>query len=88
MLLVNIIKIRFLFSRDPNIKTLVPLNKVINELCKHSTGDMPTVHSFDEFYNTIENDVYYRIHFIDNQKQFYQVILLVSGMSLFKRVKI
>ncbi|KAF7281884.1 hypothetical protein GWI33_004085 [Rhynchophorus ferrugineus] len=59
-------------SLDPYIKSLVPLNKVINELCKHNTADMPSVHSFDEFYNTIENDVYYRIHFIDNQKQFYQ----------------
>lgn len=59
--------------RDPELKTLIPLRNVINEICKYqSTQKVPHIKSFEQFYDMIENDCFEKLHFTHSGKQFYQ----------------
>lgn len=52
---------------------MVPLRNVINEICRHQySSKMPTVHSFQQFYNVVETEAYERLHFTHSGHQFYQ----------------
>ncbi|CAH0563624.1 unnamed protein product [Brassicogethes aeneus] len=58
---------------DPEIRTLVPLRNVINEICRHQLSQKPPkIFTFDQFYDTIEHDVFKKLHFTHSGKQFYQ----------------
>ncbi|KAL3274269.1 hypothetical protein HHI36_015678 [Cryptolaemus montrouzieri] len=60
-------------EKDPEIKYLVPLRHLINEICKHQlTQKMPSIKSFDDFYNLIEDDSLQKFQFTYSGNQFYQ----------------
>ncbi|KAJ8922979.1 hypothetical protein NQ315_001527, partial [Exocentrus adspersus] len=60
-------------KHDPEISELVPLRNVINEICRHQlTCKPPPMSSFEQFYNSIEDDTFQKLHFTHNGVQFYQ----------------
>ncbi|XP_072382751.1 uncharacterized protein [Diabrotica undecimpunctata] len=61
-------------ARDPHIQKLIPLRNVVNEICRHQVPPHKTspIQSFDELYNQIEDDSYYKLQFTNNGIQFYQ----------------
>lgn len=61
------------FCREPHIKNLLSLRKVISEVCKHQLYQSdPVVSSFEDFYHNIELDRFEKLHFTTNYTQFYQ----------------
>lgn len=59
--------------REPEIRQLVPLRNVINEICKHQVScKLPRITSFEKFYEKIEDECYEKLHFTNTSKQFYQ----------------
>lgn len=60
-------------EKDPEIKTLVPLKTIINEICRQQPNmKTPQIKSFDEFYETIEEKRFEKLHFTYSNQQFYQ----------------
>ncbi|XP_050502723.1 uncharacterized protein LOC126882000 isoform X2 [Diabrotica virgifera virgifera] len=61
-------------ARDPHIQKLIPLRNVVNEICRHQVPPHKTspIQSFDELYNQIEDDSYYKLQFTNNGVQFFQ----------------
>uniref|UniRef100_A0A1Y1JWE8 Uncharacterized protein n=1 Tax=Photinus pyralis TaxID=7054 RepID=A0A1Y1JWE8_PHOPY len=59
--------------QDPEIRQVVPLRNVINEICRHQLMlKMKPVASFEEFYKTIEMEMFDKLHFTHSGQQFYQ----------------
>lgn len=55
------------------MKTLVPLKNVINEICRNQLSyKIPPIHSFEQFYESIEDDNFQKLQFTHNGKQFYR----------------
>lgn len=62
-----------IYCRDPEIRALVPLKNVINEICRHQlTYKLPVIQSFSQFFDLIEEDNFQKLQFTQNGKQFYQ----------------
>lgn len=60
-------------EKDPEIKELIPLRNVINEICSHQVSyKTKTIKSFDDLYNYIEDDAFYKLQFTNFGAQFYQ----------------
>ncbi|GJQ81706.1 hypothetical protein Trydic_g9148 [Trypoxylus dichotomus] len=60
-------------NQEPEIRQLVPLRNVINEICKHQVSNkLPRITSFDKFYEKIEDECFEKLHFTNTNKQFYQ----------------
>ncbi|KAI4455840.1 hypothetical protein MML48_8g00009394 [Holotrichia oblita] len=60
-------------NQEPEIRQLVPLRNVINEICKHQVScKLPRITSFEKFYEKIEDECYEKLHFTNTSKQFYQ----------------
>ncbi|KRT84220.1 zinc-finger associated domain containing protein, partial [Oryctes borbonicus] len=60
-------------NQEPEIRELVPLRNVINEICKHQVSNkLPRITSFEKFYEKIEDECYEKLHFTNTNKQFYQ----------------
>lgn len=71
MIYINFV-IFFVF-RDPEIQTLIPLKNVISEICKHQVNyKLPEIQTFQHFYNLIEEDIFQKLQFTQNGRQFYQ----------------
>ncbi|XP_025837118.1 uncharacterized protein LOC108735060 isoform X2 [Agrilus planipennis] len=59
--------------QDPQIRSLVPLRNVINEVCRHQLAQKtPPINSFEDFYKHIEKDYFEKLHFTHSNQQFYQ----------------
>nr|XP_022906669.1 uncharacterized protein LOC111418369 [Onthophagus taurus] len=60
-------------EQDPDIKKLIPLRNVINEICKHQNPEkIPKISSFEQLFERIEDGAFERLHFTNDNKQFYQ----------------
>lgn len=60
-------------AKNPEMKELVPLKTVINQICCQQMNlKSPPIFSFDQFYDQIENDEFQKLHFTQGHKQFYQ----------------
>jgi hypothetical protein len=60
-------------EKDPEMKKLVPLKTVINQICCQQMNlKSPPIYSFEQFYELIENDEFQKLHFTHSNKQFYQ----------------
>lgn len=58
---------------DPSIRDTIPLRKIMCDLCTpHPETELPRLKSFDDFFSTIENSIYKKVHFTLNENQFYQ----------------
>ncbi|KAF5270622.1 hypothetical protein FQA39_LY01360 [Lamprigera yunnana] len=50
--------------QDPEIREVVPLRNVINEICRHQLmHKLKPVNSFEDFFSSIESDSYEKLHF-------------------------
>ncbi|KAJ8975669.1 hypothetical protein NQ317_003168 [Molorchus minor] len=68
---------------DPDIKELVPLRNVINEICRHQlTYKIPQLNTFEQFYDYIEEDVLQKLHFTHTGKQFYHEKFVADDGSM------
>ncbi|KAK5641797.1 hypothetical protein RI129_010344 [Pyrocoelia pectoralis] len=68
--------------QDPEIREVVPLRNVINEICRHQLmHKTKPVTSFEEFYRTIELETYDKLHFTHGSQQFYQEKFLIREDS-------
>lgn len=60
-------------QKDPEIKQLIPLRNVINEICRHQFNHkLIPITSFDILCNHIEDDAYQKFQFTLEGAQFYQ----------------
>ncbi|KAJ3653494.1 hypothetical protein Zmor_012743 [Zophobas morio] len=60
-------------EKDPEIKKLVPLKTVINQICSQQMNlKLPPIESFQHFFDIIENDELQKLHFTHTNAQFYQ----------------
>lgn len=59
--------------QDPEIKQVVPLRNVINEICRHQLmHKTKPVNSFEDFFSWIESETFEKLHFTHHNQQFYQ----------------
>ncbi|RZC37429.1 uncharacterized protein BDFB_000543 [Asbolus verrucosus] len=69
-------------EKDPEIKKLVPLKTVINQICcQQMSIKSPGIHTFEQLYEFIENDDFQKLHFTYTNKQFYQERFMGSDGS-------
>ncbi|XP_044272549.1 uncharacterized protein LOC123016304 [Tribolium madens] len=66
-------------EKDPQMRQLVPLKTVINQICCQQMNlKSPPIYSFEQFFDQIENDEFQKLHFTHGHKQFYQERLTAS----------
>nr|CAI5859465.1 unnamed protein product [Callosobruchus analis] len=58
-------------SKDPFLKALVPLKRVLQEVCRNHAKCEP-IYSFEQLAEDIERDYMYKLQFTRTGKQFYQ----------------
>lgn len=67
--------------RDGSLVNILPLSTVVQEICKQGPAPpAPSVNSFEDFYNRVDQDEFNKIHFTDNRAQFYRVGMQVYDL--------